>query len=166
MAIQQITWLAWLSFIRFNYFLHLCCFRRGQPSAHTIPPAPHLLTHNTQDSLTQLPWHPLCQFFTAQGVHCLPLTWAKLTWVTPFTHSPLVFLELDWSFWETLISQTDNILSSYKQFFTSLDFGSQDLITRQMLDAVVPGTGNAQWSYPSLTEIIIVAEVLENCSKS
>lgn len=64
------------------------------------------------------------------------------------------------------ISQTDNILSSYKQFFTSLDFGSQDLITRQMLDAVVPGTGSAQWSYPSLTEIIIVAEVLENCSKS
>lgn len=48
----------------------------------------------------------------------------------------------------------------------SLDPGSQDLITRQMLDAVVPRIGSVQWSYPSLTEVIMKAEALENCSRS
>lgn len=38
----------------------------------------------------------------------------------------------------------------------SSDFHSQDLITRQMLDAAVSRMRRAQWSYPSLTEEVIL----------
>lgn len=52
--------------------------------------------------------------------------------------------------------KTHNILSNQEQLFMSSDFHSQDLITRQMLDAAVSRMRRAQWSYPSLTEEVIL----------